>query len=52
MICEPCRGRGLILDKVTLAPRPCPQCGGCGVAHCCDGDQPSIRDWEVEGAGK
>jgi hypothetical protein len=21
-------------------PIPCPQCGGCGFAHCCEGERP------------
>jgi hypothetical protein len=29
MICEACHGQ--------QAFPPCPECGGCGIAHCCDG---------------
>jgi hypothetical protein len=29
MICEACRGQQTF--------PPCPECGGCGIAHCCDG---------------
>ena len=29
MICEACHGQ-------QTYP-PCPECGGCGIAHCCDG---------------
>ena len=29
MICEACHGQ--------QAFPPCPKCGGCGIAHCCDG---------------
>jgi hypothetical protein len=29
MICEACHGQ-------QIYP-PCPECGGCGIAHCCDG---------------
>jgi hypothetical protein len=29
MICETCHGRQTF--------PPCPECGGCGIAHCCDG---------------
>lgn len=43
MICPDCDGRGTIsrpyipaLDLYTISP--CETCGGCGVAHCCDGD--------------
>lgn len=23
--------------ECRVEKRPCPECGGCGVAHCCDG---------------
>jgi hypothetical protein len=29
MICEACHGQ-------QTYP-PCPECGGCGISHCCDG---------------
>ena len=29
MICEACHGQ--------QAFPPCPECGGCGISHCCDG---------------
>jgi hypothetical protein len=29
MICEACHGQ-------QTYP-PCPECGGCGIGHCCDG---------------
>ena len=29
MICEACHGQQTF--------PPCPECGGCGIAHCCDG---------------
>jgi DnaJ-class molecular chaperone len=45
MRCERCRGRGLVVrypaevrfGRFVLHDHPCPDCGGCGVAHCCDG---------------
>lgn len=55
MICDLCHGKGGVLanalpDRI-ITYRPCPRCGGTGVAHCCDGDQPSDRDKE-EGDGR
>lgn len=47
MICETCHGNGFTWTRVTAEherPEPCPECGGCGTSHCCDGDQPSARD--------
>jgi len=48
MICNPCHGKGVVRrwhapSGVDL-PSPCPECGGCGISHCCDGDQPTVRD--------
>ena len=39
MRCERCRGTGKVLDGVWWHRQavPCPDCGGCGLAHCCDG---------------
>jgi hypothetical protein len=31
MLCPACFGK-------PLAGRPCPECGGYGVVHCCEGD--------------
>jgi hypothetical protein len=48
MICDVCKGSGLIRESVydsdthTLLSRfvrYCFTCGGCGIAHCCDGDR-------------
>jgi len=57
MQCLTCHGRGVIWrpyrddeGHAVERPEPCPQCGGCGVSHCCDGDQPSARDHEIEQA--
>jgi hypothetical protein len=56
MICDVCFGRGVVvlevyarrLDQRSFAAivHPCPECGGCGRAHCCDGlrEQPSDGD--------
>lgn len=52
MKCETCKGRGLrfqsfpetvIIDgQVVSLPVlvPCPDCGGCGLVHCCEGERP------------
>lgn len=49
MICETChgqhyvdywvelRGSGLEHPHYVLSWKPCPDCGGHGVSHCCDG---------------
>ncbi len=45
MICPTCNGTGHI-DTTTEAnvgfrtKRICEDCGGCGIAHCCEGHQP------------
>lgn len=47
MICPQCDGAGvcrLRQPSGAYEPVPCPRCYGCGIAHCCDGDQPSARD--------
>lgn len=43
MICQTCDGKGLIRTAHIPAlglynNNPCPECGGCGIAHCCSGD--------------
>ena len=43
MICPVCHGAGKIRQWLSLMGGalwrdvPCESCGGCGVAHCCDG---------------
>lgn len=46
MRCEGCDGKGRVRlqskdsnpdPKLWIEEIPCPECGGCGVAHCCDG---------------
>jgi hypothetical protein len=44
MRCNFCDGSGMRPQGAVLLP--CPECGGCGVAHCCDGIQACC---EVEG---
>jgi hypothetical protein len=43
MICETCGGeRTLPVFEISgeqIGEIPCPTCGGCGLAHCCEGDQ-------------
>jgi hypothetical protein len=63
MRCETCHGTGTVVAPATLDeeqrglndiwagdpyPFPCPDCGGCGVAHCCEGlrEQPEEGDWQ------
>jgi hypothetical protein len=36
MICPQCDGEGLIV-RPGESPAPCPECGGSGRAHCCEG---------------
>ena len=38
MRCEACHGLGYQRGE------PCPDCGGCGVGHCCDGLQANEAD--------
>ena len=35
MRCAFCDGMGFVSGPSQA--RPCPECGGCGIAHCCDG---------------
>ena len=46
MRCETCGGRGtVVMRRVGRAERqPCPDCGGCGIAHCRDGLREPITD--------
>ena len=37
MRCEICNGTGM--QRASGVTVPCVECGGCGVAHCCDGLQ-------------
>ena len=37
MLCSRCYGRRMIF--LEGVPRPCPECGGFGDVHCCDGLQ-------------
>lgn len=44
MICERCHGERFIQvhgggDRAPLI-EPCPDCGGCGLEHCCEGERP------------
>ena len=49
MICEKCHGKGLVYSEPhdrAIEIIPCDACGGCGFAHCCDGEraQPERND--------
>jgi hypothetical protein len=37
VLCEHCHGKGVVL--LGGAPYPCPECGGLGLLHCCEGLQ-------------
>jgi hypothetical protein len=41
MRCETCQGCGGVWgsEKLVGLVIPCPDCGGCGIGHCCDGLQ-------------
>jgi len=46
MRCENCQGTGKVREWWSLmggelwADVPCPECGGSGIAHCCEGERP------------
>lgn len=49
MRCENCFGWGWVVKTTHFFPRdrgvradrvPCPDCGGSGVSHCCEGERP------------
>lgn len=46
MICPICRGVRVVWRGYH--PEPCPEWGGCGIAHCCDWHQPSAFECAVE----
>lgn len=48
MICPACSGNGYIRLRKT-GWRPCFNCNGSGVAHCCDGDKPTDFERNSEG---
>ena len=37
MKCEFCQGRGRGFDETRVVSWPCPECGGTGLQHCCEG---------------
>lgn len=53
MICPICHGTGFVnrhfSGETGTVPQtlPCPECGGTGIGHCCDGHQPTARDEEI-----
>jgi hypothetical protein len=61
VICEECHGergwmefRGARFYRGDRPPArafwcPCPECGGCGVTHCCDGPVGRIYDFRTPG---
>jgi hypothetical protein len=48
MICPECHGSGKRAPANTTDASlpaggdalPCPECGGCGIVHCCEGERP------------
>jgi hypothetical protein len=42
MLCGTCHGKGTIVRDGR--PRPCEECGGFGVLHCCEGLQVQSAD--------
>lgn len=51
MICRGCHGKGWIAIVADFCPYGimhviCMDCGGCGVVHCCEGDQAQASDIE------
>ena len=54
MICPTCHGKGYVRspyipDLGLWVHSPCPDCGGCGIAHCCDGiDMPTPQTHDKE----
>lgn len=54
MICQTCLGQREIWGpRRSRKPRdhwPCPECGGCGFTHCCEGDhaQPEPEEKDDE----
>jgi len=48
-VCETCRGLGTVMEKGATSwwRVPCPDCIG-GVSHCCEGEQWSEREIEIE----
>lgn len=46
VICPACDGEGWLLTEVSEEWIPCDQCGGCGLAYCCEGApaKPEVGD--------
>jgi hypothetical protein len=49
MLCETCQGQRFVGDGPDR--RPCPNCAGCGLDHCCSGDvaQPDAEEDNANG---
>lgn len=67
MICERCHGDGKIVrltrftetleDGITITGTdceisPCPDCGGTGITHCCEGERPDCAAAPSESEAK
>ena len=50
MICDTCKGSGQVPEVGRWGPwliqghKPCADCGGFGIIHCCEGDQAQPSD--------
>ena len=40
MRCDRCHGTGTVPAIYGQLVRPCPDCGGTGITHCCEGERP------------
>jgi hypothetical protein len=38
-----------ICNGISLPGLPCVHCGGCGIAHCCEGDQAQPEQVRIAG---
>ena len=47
MLCPRCHGKHVVV--VNEAVVPCPECGGLGELHCCDGLREQVCEFEDEG---
>jgi hypothetical protein len=53
MRCERCNGTGIASSPHDptagiWSNYPCPDCGGCGFSHCCEGGRPALEGGDEE----
>jgi RecJ-like exonuclease len=46
MICPRCHGKHVVTVNAKVVP--CPECGGLGELHCCDGLQEQVGEFQEE----